>query len=98
MRVGAVPSRATEPVHAAVQGIAQACIAHPDQMLYDLLAAAIDECATWAGPAPDRETSRDTAPWLPATSPGTQQPPTDTRTRRAIRSRNVAKSPLSLRV
>ena len=36
-------------VHAAVQGIAQACIPHPDQMLYDLLAGAIGECAAWRG-------------------------------------------------
>ena len=55
-------------VHAAVKGIAEACIPQPDQMLYDLLTAAIDECAAWAGratgqgtgggtaaPAPDRE-------------------------------------------
>ena len=55
-------------VHAAVKGIAQACIPQPDQMLYDLLTGAIDECAASAGratgqgtgggtaaPAPDRE-------------------------------------------
>ena len=54
-------------VHAAVEGIAQACIPHPDQMLYDLLADAIGECATWADPAAGRDTSRDTAPWRPRT-------------------------------
>ena len=55
-------------VHAAVKGIAEACIPQPDQMLYDLLTGAIDECAASAGratgqgtgggtaaPAPDRE-------------------------------------------
>jgi hypothetical protein len=52
-------------VHAAVEGIAHACILHPDQMLYALLAGAIGECATWAGPAAGRDTSRDTASWLP---------------------------------
>jgi hypothetical protein len=56
-------------VHAAVQGIARACIPHPDQMLYDLLAAAIGECAAWASPAAGRDTSRDTAPWLPGREP-----------------------------
>jgi hypothetical protein len=34
-------------VHAAVEGIAQACVAQPDQMLYDLLASAIGECVAW---------------------------------------------------
>jgi hypothetical protein len=36
-------------VHAAVQGIAQACVPQPDQMLYDLLASATGECAAWCG-------------------------------------------------
>ncbi|HEY7361267.1 MAG TPA: hypothetical protein VH642_10675, partial [Streptosporangiaceae bacterium] len=35
-------------VHAAVEGIAQACVPQPDQMLHDLLASAIDECAAWS--------------------------------------------------
>jgi len=35
-------------VHAAVEGIARACIEKPDDMLRDLLAGAIDECAAWA--------------------------------------------------
>jgi hypothetical protein len=35
-------------VHAAVEGIARACIEQPDDMLRDLLADAIDECAAWA--------------------------------------------------
>ena len=45
-------------VHAAVKGIAQACIPDPDRMLYDLLAGVIDECAAWAGPAPGRGPGR----------------------------------------
>ncbi len=36
-------------VHSAVEGIAQACIPDPDEMLYDLLASAIDESAAWCG-------------------------------------------------
>jgi hypothetical protein len=32
-------------VHAAAEGVAQACIPHPDQMLRDLLIGAIGECA-----------------------------------------------------
>ena len=32
-------------VHTAAEGIAQACIPHPDEMLRDLLVAAIGECA-----------------------------------------------------
>ena len=52
-------------VHAAVEGIAQACVPQPDQMLYDLLTGAIDECAAWAGRAAGPGTRCDTAPWLP---------------------------------
>ena len=48
-------------VHAAVQGIAQACVPQPDQMLYDLLASAIGECATWCGRPSGPSTSRGTA-------------------------------------
>jgi hypothetical protein len=36
-------------VHAAVEGIAQACVPEPDQMLHDLLASAIGESAAWCG-------------------------------------------------
>ncbi len=36
-------------VHAAVEGIAQACVPQPDEMLHDLLVGAIGECAAWAG-------------------------------------------------
>jgi hypothetical protein len=35
-------------VHTAAQGIAQACIPQPDEMLRALLVAAIGECAAWA--------------------------------------------------
>ena len=45
-------------VHAAVEGIALACIQQPDEMLRGLLTAAIGECAAWA----DRDAGRDTAP------------------------------------
>lgn len=38
---------ATSIVSLAVQGIAQACVADPDQLLYDLLVEAIDDCTTW---------------------------------------------------
>jgi hypothetical protein len=34
-------------VHTAAEGIAQACIPRPDEMLRDLLIAAIGECAAW---------------------------------------------------
>lgn len=67
-------------VHAAVEGIAQACIPQPDEVLYDVLAGAIDECAAWAGPARGQGLSRDTTPWTPgprtsATSPDTPATP-----------------------
>jgi hypothetical protein len=47
-------------VHAAVQGIAQACVPEPDQMLHDLLASAIGECAAWRGRRSGSSTGRDT--------------------------------------
>jgi hypothetical protein len=47
-------------VHAAVQGIAQACVPQPDQMLCDLLTSAIGECAAWCGRPSGLSTSRDT--------------------------------------
>jgi len=34
-------------VHTAAEGVAQACIPHPDEMLRDLLIAAIGECAAY---------------------------------------------------
>jgi len=34
-------------VHTAAEGIAQACIPEPDEMLHGLLITAIDECAAW---------------------------------------------------
>jgi len=48
-------------VHAAVEGIAQACVPHPDQMLLDLLASAIGECAAWCGRRSGLSTGRDAA-------------------------------------
>jgi hypothetical protein len=56
-------------VHAAVEGIAHACILHPDQMLYDLLAGAIGECATWAGPAAGRTLAATPRRGCPAPEP-----------------------------
>ena len=53
-------------VHAAVEGIAQACVPQPDQMLHDLLASAIGECATWCGPDA-HQASAATPPWWPPT-------------------------------
>jgi hypothetical protein len=47
-------------VHAAVQGIAQACVPQPDQMLYDLLTSAIGECAAWCGRPSGLSTGRGT--------------------------------------
>jgi hypothetical protein len=52
-------------VHAAVKGIAQACVPDPDQMLYDLLTGAIGECAAWADRAPGQDTRYGTAPPAP---------------------------------
>jgi hypothetical protein len=48
-------------VHAAVEGIAQACVPDPDQMLHDLLASAIGECATWCGGLPGLSTGHGAA-------------------------------------
>jgi hypothetical protein len=39
---------APEIVHAAVEGIALACVPEPDELLRDLLADAIGACAAWA--------------------------------------------------
>lgn len=53
-------------VHAAVRGIAQACIPQPDQMLRDLLIGAIGECAPWASRDAGRGTACDRAAWVAA--------------------------------
>jgi hypothetical protein len=53
-------------VHDAVQGIAEACIPDPDEMLRDLLVQAIRECAAWAGRDPNRGAGFDTALWVTA--------------------------------
>jgi hypothetical protein len=50
---------APSTVHAAVEGIARACVPDPDQMLHDLLTAAIAECAAWSGPNAGRGTRPD---------------------------------------
>jgi hypothetical protein len=48
-------------VHTAAEGIAQACIPQADEMLRDLLIAAISECSAWvardAGPGPGHSTA-----------------------------------------
>ncbi|MGE5291825.1 MAG: hypothetical protein ACM3ML_32450, partial [Micromonosporaceae bacterium] len=50
----------------AVKGIALACIPQPDEMLYDLLIAAISECAAWAGRDIGRGPRGATARWMAA--------------------------------
>ena len=47
-------------VRHAVVGIAQACVPDPDELLRDLLAGAISDCATWAGPTTAARTRRST--------------------------------------
>jgi hypothetical protein len=48
-------------VHSAAEGIAQACVPSPDDMLRDLLVGAIDECAAGAGQDAGRPAGRGTA-------------------------------------
>ena len=67
-------------VHTAVEGIAQACIPQPDRMLHNLLTAAIDECAVWAGTGQGHGTSRSIPPLMPHREPQNAPPPTDAKT------------------
>jgi hypothetical protein len=53
-------------VHAAVEGIARAGVPQPDDMLHDLLAGVIGECATWAGRDTGHGPECDTAAWAAA--------------------------------
>jgi hypothetical protein len=53
-------------VHAAVQGIALACVPQPDEMLRDLLIGAIGECARWASRDTGRGAGCDRAAWAAA--------------------------------
>jgi hypothetical protein len=53
-------------VHAAVQGIARACVPQPDEMLRDLLIGAIGECARWASRDVRRGAEWDRAVWVAA--------------------------------
>jgi hypothetical protein len=57
-------------VHTAAEGIAQACIPQPDEMLRALLISAIGECAAWAardaGPGTGRGTTMAVAARGPA--------------------------------
>ena len=48
-------------VHAAVEGIALACIPEPDEILRELLVSAIGVCAAWARQHAGRGTARPTA-------------------------------------
>jgi len=53
-------------VHDAVKGIALAAVPQPDEMLHDLLAGAIGECAAWAGQDAGPGPRCDTARWVAA--------------------------------
>jgi hypothetical protein len=53
-------------VRDAAEGIAQACVPDPDELLYGLLVQAIDECAVWAGRDPGRDAAFDPASWVDA--------------------------------
>ena len=55
-------------VHAAVEGIALACIPEPDAMLRVLLIDAIGACATWARRDAGRDTPSESAAWAAACS------------------------------
>jgi hypothetical protein len=50
-------------VHDAVKGIALAAVPQPDEMLHDLLAGAVGECAALAGRDASRGQTCDTARW-----------------------------------
>jgi hypothetical protein len=52
---------APDIVHAAVEGIALACVPEPDELLRDLLVGAIAVCAVWAGQDAGRGSARPTA-------------------------------------
>ena len=53
-------------VHAAVEGIALACVPETDEILRDLLTSAIAECAAWATPDTRPDTGCHTATWAAA--------------------------------
>jgi hypothetical protein len=48
-------------VRSAVEGIAQACLPRPDDLLRDLLAGTIGECAAWTHPTQHAAVDRSTA-------------------------------------
>ena len=60
----ALPASPSAPatIHAAVEGIALACVPRPDEMLCDLLVAAIGQCAAWADPDGGRGARSSAAP------------------------------------
>ena len=53
-------------VHDAVEGIAQACVPDPDELLRDLLVRAIGECAALVGRDPDPGAAFDAELWVAA--------------------------------
>jgi hypothetical protein len=53
-------------VRTAAQGIAQACVPDPDQMLRDLLIGAIDACAAWTRRDLGPDATPDPAVWAAA--------------------------------
>jgi hypothetical protein len=55
-------------VHNAVKGIALAAVPQPDEMLHDLLADAVGECAALVGRDASRGQRCDTARWVTACS------------------------------
>ena len=55
-------------VRNAAQGIAQACVPHPDRMLRELLVQAIDACTAWADRPPQEALS--SASWRPRMARG----------------------------
>ncbi len=53
-------------VRDAARGIAHACVPDPDKMLRDLLIHAIENCAAFANPDPDRHRGYDPVEWTSA--------------------------------
>lgn len=57
---------APSAVRCAAEGIARACVARPDDMLRELLAGAIDECAASTSREPGQAATVDTESWTAA--------------------------------
>jgi hypothetical protein len=58
----------------SVEGIAEACVAEPDELLYALLEGAIEECRTWAGLREVPEGALRADSWLPVCRPAPRHP------------------------